>query len=72
MGYIGSSWALKQGDQVRGEDSRIVGVVMEVAEPGIVRVRWGTDNHSDWFSSNDLYKVNVESLKPNIKSHYIR
>jgi hypothetical protein len=71
MSYINSSWALKHGDLVRVDDSSVVGVVMDIAEPGIVRVRWGTDQHSGWYSSNDLYKVNVEAIKPNIKSHYV-
>ena len=72
MSYINSSWALKHGDLVRVDDSSVVGVVMDIAEPGIVRVRWGTDQHSGWYSSNDLYAVRVTDTTPNIKSHYIR
>jgi hypothetical protein len=54
MTYVDSSWAFKRGDLVRVDDSTLV------ANPGIVRVRWGTDDYSGWYSSNDLYRVKLK------------
>ena len=60
MSYVNSSWAFKSGDFVRVVDGSEVGVVLEVRDPGLVRVRWGTDDYSGWYSSNDLYRVKVK------------
>jgi hypothetical protein len=60
MTYVNSSWAFKRGDLVRVDDSTLVGVVLEVANPGVVRVRWGTDDYAGWYSSNDLYRVKLK------------
>ena len=53
-------WWPKVGDLVAVDDSSSeVGVVLEVAEPGVARVRWGTDDRSHWHSTNDLHTVKV-------------
>jgi hypothetical protein len=58
MTYVNSSWAFKRGQLVRVADGgTLIGVVLEVANPGIVRVRWGTDDYAGWYSSNDLVRV---------------
>ena len=59
MTYVNSPWAFKRGDLVRVDhpDATEVGVVLDVADPGIVRVRWGTDDYAGWHSSTDLCKV---------------
>ncbi len=32
---------------------------MEVKEPGVIRIRWGTDTRTGWYDMNDFYKVKV-------------
>lgn len=61
MTYIDSPWAFKRGDLVQFDDGgKLTGVVLEVANPGIVRIRWGTDDHSGWYSSNDICKARLK------------
>lgn len=53
------SWWLKVGDFVVGEDTNQIGVILEVKEPGIIRIRWGTDERSDWYNMNEFAKVRL-------------
>jgi hypothetical protein len=54
------SWWLRPGDLISCRDGTTrVGVVMEVKEPGVIRIRWGTDTRTGWYDMNDFYKVKV-------------
>ena len=53
------SWWLNVGDLVSHDDTSQIGVVLEVAEPGIIRVRWGTDDTSSWYNMTEFYRVKV-------------
>lgn len=54
------SWWLKVGDFVTGNSPEVtteIGVVLGVAEPGVVRIRWGTDTTASWYNMNDYRRV---------------
>jgi hypothetical protein len=53
------SWWFAPGELVSHSDTRRIGVVMAVKEPGIIQVRWGTDVHAGWYDMNDFYRVKV-------------
>lgn len=55
-------WWLKVGDFITGMNSEVtteIGVILEVQEPGIIRVRWGTDTRTDWYNMNDYARVRL-------------
>lgn len=56
------SWWLKVGDFITGISPEVtteIGVILKVAEPGIIRVRWGTDARADWYNMNDYARVRL-------------
>ena len=53
----------KPGDFVHIVDELSnIGVVMEIVDPGLPKVRFGTDDHAGIYWPHDLVKVNHHAL----------